>query len=56
MAWCAGEHLRGQHCDFFLPRRARKEVGWALLIGVAWLPPVRIWYVGQVPDHAEHVV
>ena len=27
--------------DFLLSRRAKKTIAWALLIGVAWVPPVR---------------
>lgn len=41
--------------DFLLPRRARKAIGLALIIGVALVPPVRNWYVGQIEHHAEHI-
>ena len=41
--------------DFLLSRRAKKMIAWTLLIGVAWVPPVRAWYFGQVHQHAEHI-
>lgn len=41
--------------DFLLSRRAKKTIAWALLIGVAWVPPVRSWYLGQIQHHAEHL-
>lgn len=40
---------------FLLSRRAKKTIAWALFIGVAWVPPVRSWYFGQVQHHAEHL-
>jgi hypothetical protein len=27
--------------DYLVPRRAKKTIAWALLIGVAWVPPVK---------------
>ena len=41
--------------DFLLSRRAKKTIAFALLIGVAWIPPVRNWYFGQIQHHAEHL-
>lgn len=41
--------------DFVLPRRAKRVIAWALLIGVAWVPSVRGWYFEQAQRHAKHV-
>jgi hypothetical protein len=41
--------------DFLLPRRVRKAIGLSLMIGIALVPPVRVWYVGQIEHHAEHI-
>jgi hypothetical protein len=41
--------------DFLLSRRIRKTIGSALIIGIAFVPPVQRWYLGQIEHHAEHI-
>lgn len=41
--------------DFLLSRRARKTIGLALIVGVAFVPPVQRWYLGQIEHHAQHI-
>jgi hypothetical protein len=41
--------------DFLLSRRARKAIGLALIIGIAFVPPVQRWYLGQIEHHAQHI-
>jgi hypothetical protein len=40
---------------FLLSKRARKAIGVALMIGLAFVPPVKGRFVGQAEHHAEHV-
>ena len=41
--------------DFLISRRIRRAAAWALILGIALLPPVRDWYLGQVQEHASHL-
>lgn len=41
--------------DFLLSKRARNAICLALVIGLAFVPPVKSWFVGQIEHHAEHV-
>lgn len=41
--------------EFLLSRRARKAIGLALIIGIAFVPPVQRWYLGQIEHHAQHI-
>jgi hypothetical protein len=41
--------------DFLLPRGLRKVLVVALLVGVAFVPPVQRWYLGQIEHHAQHL-
>lgn len=41
--------------DFLVSRRIRRVAASALIIGIAFLPPVRYWYLGQVEDHTSHL-
>lgn len=41
--------------DFLLPRSVRKFVALSLLVGVAIVPPVQRWYMGQIEQHAQHI-
>lgn len=42
-------------CDFLLPRRTRKAIAFAPIIGVAFVPPVKRWYLDQIEPHAQHI-
>jgi hypothetical protein len=41
--------------DFLLSRRTRKRIALALVIGIAFVPSVKSWYLGQIERHAEHI-
>lgn len=41
--------------DFLLPRRLRKLLALALIVGIALVPPVKRWYLDQIEHHAKHV-
>ena len=41
--------------DFLVPRRARRVIAWALVAGIAFVPPVQRWYLGQIEHHAQHI-
>lgn len=41
--------------DFMLSRRARKTIVVMLMLGLAFAPSVRTWFVGQSQRDAEHV-
>ncbi|KQW45064.1 hypothetical protein ASC77_19985 [Nocardioides sp. Root1257] len=41
--------------DFLMPRRIRKLLALALMLGIVVVSPVRDWFVGQVERHAEHL-
>ena len=41
--------------DFLLPRRLRQLVAVALTIGIAFVPPVKRWYLDQIERHAQHI-
>lgn len=41
--------------DILLPRRSRRVVGLALVIGIAFVPAVHQWFLDQVMVHAQHV-
>lgn len=41
--------------DFLLSKRCRKWAGLALVIGIAFVPPVKSWYFGQIERHAQHI-
>ena len=36
-----------------LPGCARRVLGWGLMLGIAFWPPVQGWWMGQVEDHAS---
>lgn len=36
-----------------LPRKLRRFLGVALMLSVAFLPPVQTWWMGQVEEHAK---
>jgi hypothetical protein len=40
--------------EFLLSRRAREAIGLALIIGIAFVPPVQRWHLGQIQHHAQH--
>ena len=40
--------------DFLLPKRLRRGIAIGLLVGLATVPSVREWFVGQVVLHAQH--
>lgn len=41
--------------DFVLSKRARRRIALALVIGIAFVPSVKSWYIGQIERHAEHI-
>ncbi|MGN6576397.1 MAG: hypothetical protein ACTHKG_11975 [Nocardioides sp.] len=41
--------------DFLLSKRTRKRIALALVIGIAFVPSVKSWYLGQIERHAEHI-
>ena len=41
--------------DFVLSQRARRRIALALVIGIAFVPSVKSWYLGQIERHAEHI-
>lgn len=41
--------------DFLLPRRLRRSIALALLVGIAFVPPVKRWYLDQIERHAQHI-
>ena len=41
--------------DFVLSKRARRRIALALMIGIAFVPSVKSWYIGQIERHAEHI-
>lgn len=41
--------------DFLLSKRTRRRIALALVIGTAFVPPVKSWYIGQIERHAEHI-
>jgi hypothetical protein len=42
--------------DFLLSRPARKTIALVLMIGIAFVPPVKRWYIGQIEHHAQHIM
>ena len=34
---------------------AVNEIVLVLMIGIAFVPPVKRWYVGQIEHHAQHI-
>lgn len=41
--------------DFLLSKRTRKRIALALIVGIAFVPPVKSWYIGQIERHAQHI-
>lgn len=41
--------------DFVLSKRARRRIALALVIGIAFVPSVKSWYMCQIERHAEHI-
>lgn len=41
--------------DFLLSKSTGKRIVLALVVGIAFVPPVRSWYIGQIERHAEHI-
>lgn len=41
--------------DFLMPRRWKKRIAAALMVGVAFVPPVQRWWLDQIEQHAEHL-
>ena len=41
--------------DFVLSKRTRRRLALALVMGIAFVPSVKSWYVGQIERHAEHI-
>lgn len=41
--------------DCLLSKRSRNFVTLALMIGIAFVPPVKSWYLGQIERHAQHI-
>ena len=41
--------------DFVLSKCARRRIALALVIGIAFVPSVKSWYIGQIERHAEHI-
>lgn len=41
--------------DFVLSKRTRRRIALALVIGIAFVPSVENWYIGQIERHAQHI-
>ena len=41
--------------DFMLSKRSRRRIALALMIGIAFVSPVKGWYLGQIERHAQHI-
>lgn len=41
--------------DFLLPRPLRRFIAFALVAGIAFVPPVQRWWLDQIETHAAHV-
>ena len=54
MRSCKSDIFDGGKYDFLLPRRTRKAIALGLIVGVAFVPPVKRWYLDQIEHHAQH--
>jgi hypothetical protein len=41
--------------DFLLPRPLNKFIALSLIVGIAFVPPVKRWYIDQIERHAQHI-
>lgn len=41
--------------DFLMLRRLKRRIATALMVGVAFVPPVQRWWIDQIKEHTDHV-
>lgn len=38
-----------------LPRKARRALGWGLMLGIAFSPPIQGWWLAQVDERVSDI-